>query len=81
MSKKSLCTECEIDLKEYVKLCLKCHEDLKNEKYNDFAYVMATLNNALHNLLKEKEELTENVNKLNKELDNLKLSKVLDINN
>lgn len=81
---KHKCAECECDLKTHVKLCMKCMEDLKNDKYEDFAIVMATLNNAMHDLLKEKENLTSQVQDLQKENESLKrenISKIIDITN
>ncbi len=74
MDKKKKCAECESDLKEYAKLCLECLENLKNDKYDDFVFVMATLNNALHDLMKENESLKLSNDSLKKE----NISKITD---
>lgn len=75
------CVECENELKEHAKICLSCLDELKNEKYNDFAYVMASLNNTLGSMLKDNEDLLKENDSLKKENESLKkevLSKIID---
>lgn len=82
------CSECDTEIKVHVKLCMKCIEELKNDKYEDFAIVMASLNNTMHDLLKNNENLekdNENLKKqvqdLLKEKELLQLSKIVEVNN
>lgn len=73
------CAECENELKVHAKLCLECLDNLKNDKYEDFAFVMATLNNAMHTLMKDKEVLEAQVKDIQSENNQLKLSKIMDV--
>ena len=71
----SKCSECEKEAKTHVKYCLTCVDELKNKKYNEFAFVLAELNNALHDYLIDNEKQAEEIELLKKQLEEIRLTK------
>jgi len=62
------CNECEEDVKSHVILCLECLDDLTNKKYNDFAFVLATINNKIAEFVLDSQSMKKKIEELEGEL-------------
>lgn len=62
------CNECEEDVKTHVILCLECMDQLTNKKYNDFAFVLATINNKIAEFVLDAQTMKKKIEELEGEL-------------
>lgn len=53
------CKDCDEEIKQVEKICMTCYNDLKSEKYNEFLFVLAIINNKLKDLYDENKKLKE----------------------
>ncbi len=62
------CNECENDVKSHIVLCLECMDELTNKKYNDFAFVLATINNKIAEFVLDAQNMKRKIKELEEEL-------------
>lgn len=58
------CVECKKDHTSAIPVCKDCYKELLSDKYDDFVFVLATLNDKLKELVIENNSIKEKLNKI-----------------